>query len=59
MGIFPYKTVLGNIFFFKKLWARTDNFIFQQGHKHFSGVNDPAEIILTGSMTPWKSINNL
>jgi hypothetical protein len=35
--------------------TQNEDFKFQQGHIHFSGVNDPAEIVSAGSMTQLKS----
>jgi hypothetical protein len=51
MGIFPYEIVLRDIPFKKKLRDQNDDLKFQRGHMNFSGVNGPAEIVSTGSMT--------
>jgi hypothetical protein len=45
MGIFTYKIVLLDIPFIKMLRIRNKDLKFQLGHIHFSGVNDPAEIV--------------
>jgi hypothetical protein len=45
MGIFTYEIVLQDIPFKKMLRTRNEDFKFQRGHIHFSGVNDPAEIV--------------
>jgi hypothetical protein len=52
MGIFPYEIIWRDIPFKKKLWAQNDDLEFQQGHINFSGVNNPAEIVSAGSLTP-------
>jgi hypothetical protein len=49
--VFTYEIVL-QIFHLQKC-CKTK---FQLGHIHFSGVNDPAEIVSEGSMTPLKSV---
>jgi hypothetical protein len=55
MGIFTYAIVLQDIPFKKMLRTQSEDFKFQRGQIHFSGVNDPAEIVSAGSLTPMKS----
>jgi hypothetical protein len=52
MGIFTYEIVLQDIHFKKKCCGPKTKIL------NFSGVNDPAEIVLAGSMTQLKSIKN-
>jgi hypothetical protein len=61
MGIFTYEIVLQDIPFKKMLRTQNEDFKFQRGYigtfQRFSGVNDMAEIVSAGSITPRKSIN--
>jgi hypothetical protein len=58
MRIFTYELIFPDTVFKKMLRTRNEDMKFQQGHIHFSGVTDPGEIVLAGSMTPRKSIKN-
>jgi hypothetical protein len=40
----------------KKLWAQNDDLKFQQLQINLNVVNDPAEIVLAGSLTLLKSV---
>jgi hypothetical protein len=54
MGILTYETFLLDVLIKKKLRPRKDDLKFPRGHMNFRGVNDPAETVLAGSLTPRK-----